>query len=281
MQQVSRVLFLLHRDERLASALGALPGVTYRVERVADWEGLRDRVGKRALRGIIVADPFFGSPDPFPSEHLRALVAEHAPTVGIVPALRVASAPSDTLATLLGWGISEWLDLDREMTAAALSRRLRRVWIQPVERLLARALPSGVPSRTRMLLSVATEVVAEGGQAPEFARALGVGDRTVPRWCLRADLPPPRRLFAWLRLLLASELLDDPGRSLEGISRATGYAGAPSLKTALRNLLSLTPRELRERGAFATVALAFSNELFALREASRQDGRGRARVWLH
>jgi transcriptional regulator GlxA family with amidase domain len=154
------------------------------------------------------------------------------------------------------------------------------VWSRPVERLLARALPRGAPSRTRMLLSVAVEVVAAGGQAPEMAAALGVGERTVTRWFERADLPPPRRLFAWLRLLLAADLLDDPERSLESISRATGYAGAPSLKSALRNLLATTPRELRERGAFSTVAARFSSELFDLREQSRSAGKP-ARVWLH
>jgi transcriptional regulator GlxA family with amidase domain len=132
-----------------------------------------------------------------------------------------------------------------------------------------------------MLLSVAVEVVAAGGQAPEMAAALGVAERTVPRWCERADLPPPRRLMAWIRLLLAADLLDNSdSHSNESIARATGYAGAQSLKTAMRNLMRMSVRELRARGAFDTVARAFADDLFALREQARAGGKP-AKTWLH
>jgi hypothetical protein len=83
-----------------------------------------------------------------------------------------------------------------------------------------------------------------------------------------------------LRLLLAADLLDDPGRTLESAARAAGYTAAVSLKSAAKNLIGLQTRELRARGAFEHVSLAFSRELFAMREAARAAGRP-AKDWLH
>lgn len=280
MQPIERTLLLLHPDGPLGAALGRLPGLPYRVRRVEGWAELEASLERTPPTTLVIVHPFAAGGEAVPAPELRRLLDAH-PGATVVPAFRVGSDTAPLLAVLLEWGVADWLDLAREDTPAAMARRLRRVRSRPVERLLRRALPRGAPSRTRMLLSVAVQVVAEGGQAPEMAAALGVAERTVPRWCERADLPPPRRLFAWLRLLLAAELLDTPSRTLESVARATGYAGAPSLKTSLRNLLATTPRELRARGAFRTVAEAFAAELFRLRERSRAGGGKPARTWLH
>lgn len=280
MQPVPRSLLLLHPDERLATDLSRVPGLPYRVQRVPDWRTLKEVLGRSTPTTLAVVYPFgTGGADGGLSEELRDLLREF-PSATVVAALHVEPTRPGELETLLQWGIADWLDLVREETPAAITRRLRALWVRPVQRLLQRALPRGVPSRARMLLSVAVETVAAGGQAPEMAAALGVTERTVPRWCERADLPPPRRLLAWLRLLLAADLLDDPGRSIESVARATGYAGAQSLKTALRNLLGASARELRARGAFDVVASAFAKELFDLREQARGQGKP-AKTWLH
>jgi hypothetical protein len=281
MQPVLRPLLLLHPDEGLATVLSQIPSFPYRVQRVGDWAALGDLLGRSPPTTLAVVYPFGaeGTSEAV-SEDLLNLLRRY-PSATVVAALHVSPSRPEIIHSLLDWGVADWLDLTREDTPAAIARRLRSVWSHPVQRLLRRALPNGVPSRSRMLLSVAVEVVAAGGQAPEMASALGVAERTVPRWCERADLPPPRRLMAWLRLLLAADLLDDSGsRSIESIARATGYAGAQSLKTGMRNLMRMNVRELRAQGAFETVAHAFANDLFALREQARANGKP-ARTWLH
>jgi transcriptional regulator GlxA family with amidase domain len=192
----------------------------------------------------------------------------------------VDPARADLLRTLLEWGVADVVALGREDSPAALARRIRVVQGRAVHRLLRRALPRGVPSRARVLLTKAAETVAAGGQAPELAEALGVNERTVPRWCARADLPPPRRLMAWLRLLMAADLLDDAHRSVASVARACGYSNEVSLKAALRQFMGAPPSELRRMGAFDTAARAFSRELFELREAGRTRGKPE-KVWLN
>src|SRR3712207_9332148 len=76
----------------------------------------------------------------------------------------------------------------------------------------------------RSIVDAAAEVVAVGGHGRDLARSLQLSRRTLLRWCERAELPPPRKLLAWMRILLACELLDDPGRTVLSVAHACGYS---------------------------------------------------------
>lgn len=274
---VNKPIYLLHADPALSTAMRSLPGRGNTVIPVADWRSLRSALQRAPMGAVSVVDPI--GPHGGLVEELHDLLRALRSTP-MVAALPVGPNDGPVVRTLVGWGVADILDRIREDTPLAMLRRLELVRGRVADRLLRRALPRGVPSRTRALLSAAAQVVVAGGRGPDLALALGVDERTVPRWCERADLPNPRRLMAWLRLLLAADLLDGPDRTLESVARAAGYTAAASLKTATKNLLSLQPREMRARGAFETVAEAFSRELFEVREAARAAGRP-AKDWLH
>lgn len=279
MQTVVRPLYLVHASDELRERLAEAQGESFRLFRLTDWAALRQALHRSPATAVSVVDPYEpGRPGTLSAE-LRELL-ESFPSTTVLAALPVGAGDGETLRTLLGWGVADVIALGREDTPAALARRIRAVQGRTVHRLLRRALPRGVPSRARALLTTAAETVAAGGQAPELAAALGVNERTVPRWCQRADLPPPRRLLAWLRLLLAADLLDDPGRSVASIARACGYASEVSLKAALRQFMGAPPRELRRMGAFETAARLFARELFELREAARARGKPE-KTWLN
>lgn len=280
MQTIVRPLLVLHSSTALHQALSQLPGVPYTLQRVSDWNGLCAALRRAPATAVCIVEGVErGERDDVPPDALRRLLTEF-PSATVLVALDVQPRHAPLLRTLQDWGIADTIDTVREDTPEALARRLRLVQGRSVRLLLKRALPKGVPSRTRWLLTIAAEVVAVGGAAPQLAEALEVDDRTVPRWCRRADLPPPRTLLAWLRVLLAAELLDDPGRSVESVARACGYATSASLKSSLRNLFGLTPRALREQGAFDFVGAAFAQQLFHLRETAREQGKPAA-AWLN
>jgi AraC-like DNA-binding protein len=277
MHAAVRPLYLLHESAQLAERLREVPGGAFRLVPVADWAALARELARAPGTAVSVVDPRGG--DGGLADELRALLTRF-PSATVVAALRVDPARADDLRTLLEWGVADVIALGREDTPVALARRIQAVQARGVNRLLRRALPRGVPSRARILLSAAAETVAAGGQVPELARTLGVNERTVPRWFHRADLPPPRRLLAWLRLLLAAELLDDETRSVPSVARACGYASEVSLKAALKQFMGAPPSELRRAGAFDTAARAFARELFELREAARARGRPE-KTWLN
>ena len=84
--------------------------------------------------------------------------------------------------------------------------------------------------------------------------------------------------MAWLRILLAADMLDDAGRTLAAAARACGYSSDTALRNALRSFLGASPTELRGQ-AFQAASAAFSGELFELREAAHARGRPE-KTWL-
>jgi AraC-like DNA-binding protein len=276
MQFSARPLLLMHDAPGLAGTLREAAGDAGRVWTLPDWDALERAMERVPPTAVVIVDPYAGSPTE-PSPRLQALL-QGLPSATVVAALPVTAQTVPHLEMLARWGIADVVELGREDTAAALRRRLRLVQGRLVTRLLDRALPRTTPTRTRALLAVAADTAAVAGGSAELAAALGVTERTVLRWCRRADLPQPRRLMAWLRILLAADMLDDTGRTLASAARACGYSSDTALRNALRTFLDTSPTELRGR-AFETAAAAFSRELFELRDAAHARGRPE-KTWL-
>lgn len=271
-----RPLLLMHDAPGLASTLREAAGDAARVWTLPDWDALERAMARVPPTAVVIVDPYAASPGE-PSPRLHALLRDLR-SATVVAALPVTPQTVPHLELLARWGVADVVELGREDTAGALRRRLRLVQGRLVARLLERALPRTTPTRTRALLATAADTAAMAGGSAELAQVLGVTERTVLRWCRRADLPQPRRLMAWLRILLAADMLDDAGRALGAVARACGYSSDTALRNALRTFLGAAPTELRGR-AFHTAAAAFSRELFELREAAHSRGRPE-KTWL-
>jgi AraC-like DNA-binding protein len=272
-----RPLLLMHSAPGLSDALRAASDDPSRVWPFPDWDALEKAMERVPPTAVVVVDPFHPGEDT-PSPRLQALLTQ-MPSATVMAAFTVSAQTARYMETLARWGVADVIDVGREDTPVALRRRLRLVQGRLAARLLERALPRSTPTRTRALLATAADTAAAGGGSADLASALGTTERTVLRWCVRADLPHPRRLLTWLRVLLAADMLDDPGRTLAAVARACGYSSDTALRNTLRTFLSASPTELRGQ-AFQTAAGAFARELFALRDAARADGRPE-KTWLH
>lgn len=273
-----RPLLVMHPHAGLRAALADAAGAGSRMVEVGGWDSLEAALVRLPPTAVAVVDPYEEGPGAAPSPRLRALL-DAFPSSAVIAALPVTPATGVHLDLLARWGVADVVELGREDTPAALRLCLRRVRGRFAARLLERAIPRGTPARARALLALAAETAAAGGGSADFAAALGTTERTVLRWCRRADLPDPRRLLTWLRVLLAAGMLDDPGRTLDQVARACGYSGDAALRNAVRGLLGSPPSVLRGR-AFGIAAEGFRRELFEAREAGHAAGRP-ARVWLH
>jgi AraC-like DNA-binding protein len=272
-----RVL-LLHGSAPLVTSIGDAIGDRSRVLVAEGWEQLEAGVGRLAPGAVIVVDPFRDSESEGPSRRLRQLLTTF-PSALVLAAFPVTATSVMHLATLVGWGVADVIDEGREDTPSWLRRRIELARARRVGRLLERAAPRSTGTRAQPLLVRAAEVAAAGGGSGELAEALGATERTVLRWFRSAELPDPRRLLTWFRVLLAAELIDDPGRTLGQVALACGYSSDASLRNAFRSLLGVPPTAVRGR-AFASATEAFARELFQHREAARENGRPE-RVWLN
>jgi len=93
------------------------------------------------------------------------------------------------------------------------------------------------------------------------AAALGVQRRTLVNWTERAHAPPPRALIVWCRLLLAVEMLQSPGRTIERVANALEFASASALRNLCRRYLGATPTELRKEATLRRAYDAFERAL--------------------
>ena len=77
----------------------------------------------------------------------------------------------------------------------------------------------------------------------------GVSPRTLSSHCRMWGLPEPRVVIAWTRLLLATHLLADPGRSVEQVADALGFGAGAGLHNMFRRHVALRPSSIRTGGA--------------------------------
>ena len=248
--------------------LGVL-GPPWVVEPPVGWGEADEVVRNAPPSAVVLLDPYAGARpgDAFPRLHE---LLRRFPSLTVVAALELRPDTVGDVSTLLEWGVAEVVDTGPECTPTAIQARLRQAHARPLKRRLERALSGYVRGDARDLLLGAAEVAVEGGGATELARALNVAPRTLTEKCIRADVPPPRQVQAWMRVLLACMLLDDPGRTVYATAYACGYSTDRSLRRAVGAFLGADATTLRRGGAFARAAKAFNEVLRELREEGRE-----------
>jgi AraC-like DNA-binding protein len=264
MRQVLRPLLVLHADAVLRDRVRKAGGKRFEFVLVEEWAELRDLVRTSPPAALIVVDPYLGNGGDLAGE-LRALLLEF-PSATVIAAFELRPDRYRDLRTLGAWGVADVIVRGEDDTTDAIARRLRAIQGRPLQSLLERSLPANTSGQARALLMAAAEVVSTGGQARELARMLYLSPRTLLRWCERAELPPPRRILVWMRVLMAAELLDDPGRTVSSVAHACGYSSDNSLRRALQDFLETTPTALRREGAFTIASRAFLRDLVRARD---------------
>lgn len=278
MRTGSRPLILLHPEIGFRNRL-IQAGTSFACWSVSEWEPLREAMRDAPPTVVVVVDPYFGGRNGEFAPQLGAVLHDF-PWASVVAAMRPRHGGEDVQA-LGRLGISEIILIGTEDTPQAIRRILRQAQGRFLKSLLRRILPPHLGGRGRIILMASAEAISAGGHTPDLARALSVATKTLARWCERSYLPSPRRLLAWIRVLLASELLDDPPRTVSSVARACGYTSDTALRRALLDFLGMGPTDLRAAGAFDVASRAFLAELYVLREKGRaRKRRGRARGGL-
>lgn len=272
MKLASPPLLVRVADAELRERVRRAAAPEYGFRPVPDWGALERELRVAPPSALVVADAYDGPGEGRLAERLRRLLDDFPSTV-VFAALPVRGERLDDVCTLAAWGVAQIVDVGRDDTPEALQVRFRESHGRPLRALVERVLPAELPTRGRLLLDGAAATVAAGGNGREMARQLGLSRRTLLRWCERAALPPPRRLLAWMRILQAAQLLDDPGRTMLSVANACGYASDSGLRRVTQKFLGASPTELRRLGAFARASEVFLGALARRRAAAERRGR--------
>src|SRR4051812_42931585 len=272
-----RPLIVMHPNGAFRDRVRRVSGKGFDCYFLPDWESLRTAITDAPPAALLIVDPYAtGVRDGVQlSPELRALLWEF-PSATVLAAMELRPGRSHDVRTLGEWGVTDIISIGEEDTHEAISRRLRGAQGRPLQNLLQRCLPSSMSGRARTLLMAAAEVVSMGGRGRDLARALHLSERTVLRWSERSGLPPPRRLMAWMRILLAASLLDDPGRTVLSVANACGYSSDSSLRRAMQDFLGTIPTTLRREGAFSRASRLFLDELAEVRSWGKDEWKEKA-----
>jgi AraC-like DNA-binding protein len=255
MSEASRPVLVLHADPELRARIRAATAGGYMVQEAADWTALRTALRDAPPSPLVVVDPYHGSGALLAPDLLHLLV--DFPSTPVVATLKLDPDTTADLFTLRDWGVTEVITLTHDDTPNALRARLRGAQGLPLKVLLDSLLPHDLPAQARNIIDTAADVVATRGGLQDLAAHLGISERTLRRWCEAGGLPPARKLLTWMRLLLAAELLDDPGRTAIEVAHACGYSTGTTFWKAMHAFAGAGPTTLREQGAFAWASRAF------------------------
>lgn len=271
MKITSHPVLVLHENQALRAAIESLSDRGYSYHPVSDWVELTAALYDGPPSALAVVDPFKGSEDGS-NVALRRLV-DAFPALPVLAAVRVAPGSGDELVALAEARIVDVIAIGHDDTPDGLHERLRLARSRPLKVLLESLLPADSSGWTRAIVEAAAGAAAVGGDSRDMCDELHMSGRTLLRWCRRSGLPDPRRLLAWTRVLMAAQLLDDPGRTVTSVTTACGYTSDMSLRRTLQTFLNETPVTLRRRGGAVNVAAdAFVASLRRSREERTKRG---------
>jgi AraC-like DNA-binding protein len=249
----------------LESHFPAQPGVVdgYALQPAAGLDALRELARSAPPAAVVLVRARGGDAD---VAELRELIRV-APSVPVVAAVDLRALTARQVRGMLDAGLAEIATVDGSGGLRALVPTLRRAHARPLKRRIEERLPVWVPEDARTLIRAACETVVDLGGREAFAGTFGVYVRTAADWCRELDLPPPRRLLGWVRVLLALTLLEEAHRTVINVALACGYKDNSSLKRAIENF-SGTPAlaSIRDQH-FGPAFDAFAAELRSLRHA--------------
>jgi AraC-like DNA-binding protein len=260
MKMGAQPLLVLHPDVGFRAKIRAIAGKHHTYHELSDWMQLGEAVRSSPPSALAIVDPYLEAEEPGPSKHLRDLMLEY-PSVPVFAALPVRPDRIEDLRTLGKWGVTQIIGVGHDDTGPAMLQRFRAAQGRPLKALLEQVLPRDTPGRARAIMDAAAEVVAMGGSVDHLAKNLHMSRRTLLRWSERAELPPPRKLLAWFRILLAAELLDDPGRTALSVAQGCGYSSDSGLRRVTQKFVGKSPTEMRRSGAFAGASKGFLEAL--------------------
>jgi|GEM_PF-5351027 len=174
---------------------------------------------------------------------LRALRVEFPHAAVLALFLDAVSDPS-MLARMAEHGVSEVVVVkarfDRAVLTMAFSRCVRRSLARRIWERAALSLADDLETLLRRAILVADQSVS----VSEFARAAGLPERSLRHWCSQQGYPSPQWLLGWARVLTASYLMEERGRSVDSIAHALGYASPSALRNQVRRYTGRTPSGL-------------------------------------
>ena len=121
-----------------------------------------------------------------------------------------------------------------------------------------------VPTALLRFVDLAVRRPRELRRVGDVAGALNVPRQTIGRWCRLHRFIGPEELLMWVRLLLATAMLEATDRTLESIAYEMQYGSPTALRNRIREYTGMTATDLRQ-GGLRLMQAAFERRVEAVR----------------
>jgi AraC-like DNA-binding protein len=168
---------------------------------------------------------------------------------------------AEELSELARAGVHELVFRDIDDRPTLLRAKLSRGNQARAGANVVRRLSAQLPELLHGLISYCVNFPRESHEVERIALALGVHRKTLVNWCQRAHAPPPSVLVTWVRLLLAVELLQSQGHTIERVARGLEFASGSAFRNLCRRYCGRRPAELRSPAGREAAYRAFARSL--------------------
>lgn len=211
---------------------------------VATWDEAVQTVLRQPTELGVVDPRLEGPPRAQGIQRLRALF----PSLPLIVYTSLSADLAEVLLQLGQHGVRQVVILRHDDHPQHLADLLVTEAAHAVSRRLIEAigdLLQAVPGELRWAIETVIREPAEVQTVKALARKARMDRRTCLRWFAKAQLPPPSVTLMALRVVYAHRLLQDPGYTVEDVATKLGYAQARSFAQNVKEVLGLTPGELR------------------------------------
>ena len=82
----------------------------------------------------------------------------------------------------------------------------------------------------------------------------------------KSGFPPPQKLLAWGRLIVAAQMLEDPNKAADAVARQLDFPSGSAFRNTCQRYLGPTPHEIRGKGGAVWAANRFLQEIGHLKK---------------
>jgi AraC-like DNA-binding protein len=192
-----------------------------------------------------------------PAAPVLAMLMARFPAVPFLGYCGIGVSHAEELRELARAGVHELVFRDVDDRPTSLRAKLGRGIEACAGAHVLRRLSAHLPETLHGVVAYCVSFPRESHEIEKVALALGVHRKTLVNWCQRAHAPPPSTLVTWVRLLLAVEILQSPGHTIERVAHGLEFASGSGFRNLCRRYFGRRPAELRSPAGRETAYRAF------------------------
>lgn len=203
-----------------------------------------------------------------PAVVVRDIIARF-PAVAVIALCEAGIAHSPDFRALAAAGVHEFLFRGVDDAGVALRAVIESASRECAAEAVCSAVKPLVPEVLHGFVDVCVTRPAEAQTVQAVARMLGLHRKTLVNYCAKANLPSPVELLGWCRLMVAAQIHQTTGRTVESIALELDWASATALRNMMKRYTGMRLSDVRERGGLGVVAEALGRRIQAQHGISR------------